>query len=745
LGLSASSVAVIGESTTVKRLAAILFVLLGILPVHGSEARHAGVAHQPTRPLSESVNDFPRLANIYALTTPDHPDTFARYGIVIAARAARASGAVQAIKAANASTKIIFYENTSTVDLSDIPSMDIYPGWWLTLVGTRLTAGISADATIIPVTKAVVIQHFLATNPDVLVDNETMHVLSVDTVHNTLTVQRGYYSTAAAHTRHARIAAHASKWPHSWMLNVTPYCPTNPTTGQTWVGYAAHLTQIEMNSAPWDGVLWDDGNTSFAHISSGQLDADNNNIADGGNGPSGVGWAEGVKRLLALSRALIPGKLQLVTDAYYPGLMNGQEMEHFPFYADGWTAGFDAYLQQAGPSRAAPYTIINADTANSNDSVDTGEQNLQQMRFNLATTLMGNGYFVYDYGPKLHGQTWWYDEYDKGAGSSLATAIDTTQTTVQLAPHSGNKFQIGDIVHVPEDIHTGGVADGLDDEQMLVIGVTGDRLTVQRGYNKSLAAPHPALSKVLTQEQIRAGLGWLGQPRTDATPLPLTSPSLVVNADFGRRGATWLNPWMLQLAAPAVVRISQDRHTAVGDGVSAKIEISRATPGTSWNAALIQQDTPALRLTAGTAYTLSFWAKGSAGEILGAGIRQAGTPWLGRVYRTFVLTDQWQRYTETFTAPATESIVKMQFDLAEAPGVIWLDRVGFREGDPNLWRRDFTHGTVLLNATYKSQTVTLGKGYQRIAGTQDPVTNSGNPASTITIPPQDAVLLVKTP
>ena len=65
------------------------------------------------------------------------------------------------------------------------------------------------------------------------------------------------------------------------------------------------------------------------------------------------------------------------------------------------------------------------------------------MRFNLATALMGDGYFVFDYGPALHGQTWWYDEYDKGAGSSLAQAIDGRQTLIPLAPGTASRFQPG--------------------------------------------------------------------------------------------------------------------------------------------------------------------------------------------------------------------------------------------------------------------------------------------------------------
>ena len=46
-----------------------------------------------------------------------------------------------------------------------------------------------------------------------------MHVLSISG--NILTVVRGYYSTAAGHSAGVRVAAHATNWPGTWMLNLT--------------------------------------------------------------------------------------------------------------------------------------------------------------------------------------------------------------------------------------------------------------------------------------------------------------------------------------------------------------------------------------------------------------------------------------------------------------------------------------------------------------------------------------------
>jgi hypothetical protein len=73
-----------------------------------------------------------------------------------------------------------------------------------------------------------------------------------------------------------------------------------------------------------------------------------------------------------------------------------------------------------------------------------------------------------------------------------------------------------------------------------------------------------------------------------------------------------------------------------------------------------------------------------------------------------------------------------------------LDGTSLQRGDSNLWRRDFTNGTVLLNATNAPVSVYVGSGYRRIQGTQDRVTNSGAAVSSVTVPAQDALLLVKT-
>jgi len=54
------------------------------------------------------------------------------------------------------------------------------------------------------------------------------------------------------------------------------------------------------------------------------------------------------------------------------------------------------------------------------DTDDTGAVDLKKMRLGLTMSLLNNNtYFTYDFGPRDHGQAWWYDEYNVELGEPL--------------------------------------------------------------------------------------------------------------------------------------------------------------------------------------------------------------------------------------------------------------------------------------------------------------------------------------
>jgi len=268
--------------------------------------------------------------------------------------------------------------------------------------------------------------------------------------------------------------------------------------------------------------------------------------------------------------------------------------------------------------------------------------------------------------------------------------------------------------------------------------VTGDTLSVERGVGGSLATAHGAGVKVMTAGQEAAGQGWLGRPLGPSRPRSLPSPNLL-GGGFG--GVNGLGGWSLctcdnRSAASA----RRDTGTMATGATSARIDVTRATPSMPWNVEFYH---PGLRVAAGTPYTLSFWARAAAAHTIDIAIQQTRAPWMARADRPYSLDTTWRRYMLTFTPSVAEAGLKVQFNLAAATGAVWLDNVAFQRGDPNVWQRDFTHGTVLLNGTGTPQMVSVGQGYRRIRGTQDAVTNSGATATRVTLAPHDAILLTK--
>ena len=93
----------------------------------------------------------------------------------------------------------------------------------------------------------------------------------------------------------------------------------------------------------------------------------------------------------------------------YSGYFDGYLMENF--MGDQLKTTFQEGLDAAN----SPYTGIYAV-----DTDDTGQVDLNKMRLGLTLSLLNdNTYFTYDFGPRDHGQAWWYPEYDVDLGKPL--------------------------------------------------------------------------------------------------------------------------------------------------------------------------------------------------------------------------------------------------------------------------------------------------------------------------------------
>lgn len=132
-------------------------------------------------------------------------------------------------------------------------------------------------------------------------------------------------------------------------------------------------------------------------------------------------WVSATQAIMRALKAMRPQGKTIIFNSgrnlseirYYRDFMDGYLMENFMGAIHGSTfwEGYGALLN--------PYarftTIFASDTDN------TGIVDQRKMRLGLTLSMLGdNKYFTYDFGPRDHGQAWWFPEYDVDIGRPLA-------------------------------------------------------------------------------------------------------------------------------------------------------------------------------------------------------------------------------------------------------------------------------------------------------------------------------------
>jgi len=127
-------------------------------------------------------------------------------------------------------------------------------------------------------------------------------------------------------------------------------------------------------------------------------------------------FMEGIKNINTEKKLVIinsGGYLSLIDE--YSEYFDGFLLEKFmgkPF-KKGWPSGatFHEGLENARSGRITIYAV---------DTDDTGIKDMARMRLGLTLSLLNdNTYFTYDFGPRDHGQAWWFPEYDAELGEPL--------------------------------------------------------------------------------------------------------------------------------------------------------------------------------------------------------------------------------------------------------------------------------------------------------------------------------------
>jgi hypothetical protein len=209
----------------------------------------------------------------------------------------------------------------------------------------------------------------------------------------------------------------------------------------------------------------------------------------------------------------------------------------------------------------------------------------------------------------------------------------------------------------------------------------------------------------------------LGFPLGAARRLELAPPGaeIITNGDFAAPlAATAWNSWASDGTKLAAAREADP----AGTGYVARLDVAQAD-GTDWHVSFWA---PGRSLTAGTTYALRFRARADRERQLSLGAQKDKAPWNSYgLSRQVTLGPAWRDYEVTFTASASAPAdARIQFHVGATTGTVWLDDVSLRPAGPDVWRRDYECGLVLLNASPSVQTIDVGPGFHRLNGQQAP-------------------------
>jgi len=618
---------------------------------------------------------FPRLGVLWPNSTEVN-SSLARYDYVVLGSYEQAR--IPYLKAGNPGILVLTTDNACEVAHGDLGS---YPAQWLlTQVGSTLTASIDATSKTIPVgTTSSSGKKLFVAGDLVVIGSEVAYVEAVGTA--AITVRRGAYRPAAAHTAGTRIAATLMYWPGTAVMDMSTYCPKvtlDPAIGpESWSDYKARSGAAKVSAAAWDGIYVDqlDGNKSylvtgtFTPVSGRTIDPTRtNSVVTDSYAAFDAAWNAGLRLYEGKLRGLIGSHRVILGNGAWPNydLLNGTMFERFPnasggIAAIGWrdavftpdvnwavATGKGSYTQWASAALAQNLTTV-LTYQNDNGGADGKTPDYRNMRFALTTALMGDGSFTYRFSHDNRAATW-FDEYD-GAGR---------------------------------------------------------------------------------------GRGYLGQPLGPASAAipPATTPDLL-SGDGAFDSATQLGTWQLTLSSGYLATKSVDTTQKKSGTSASRVDISQAG-GVSWKARLVHR----VSVTSGQPYTLAFWARADRPLTADAYVQRSDTKSdsFGRV----PLDAEWRYFELPINSSGTDAAATLNLGLGEKTGTVWLDDVTIRVGNQrDVMRRDFQNGLALVNATDRVATIELGGTFRKIRGTQAPTVNDGSLVTAVTLQPQDGIVLLR--
>jgi hypothetical protein len=272
-----------------------------------------------------------------------------------------------------------------------------------------------------------------------------------------------------------------SYWNHPMYNLAVPYCRT--ILANMSIDAFLSLDQNWGADLAYDGLYWDRLHDTIDWLSS-DIDSNLDGQADTADEVN-VAYQAGVKDFLAQVRARLPYVVLMGNDAAtlaYAPWINGRYFEtQVAALLDGgpvtWTGVTQDYRAWAG-SGVTPHTTLIAGSpelfySSKFTYLHTDQMpptmraeaaaSYSRMRYGLATALMGDGLFAYDYGPDGHGDRWWYDEYGlPGSSGSTQPPTDTLPSRGYLGQSGGAPFKLEGVLHSADQVINGDFHDGLN-------------------------------------------------------------------------------------------------------------------------------------------------------------------------------------------------------------------------------------------------------------------------------------------
>jgi hypothetical protein len=228
-----------------------------------------------------------------------------------------------------------------------------------------------------------------------------------------------------------------SVWPNTYALNLY----------SDWTPFLAEYVNSEiLSSGYWDGIFYDEVQDTIDHISPLDVNQDSkNDTASEAN----TLWSERYTFLFSYTRELIGNDYVLITNGSsnndFAPYVNGRMFETFPSSTNSmtdWKNSTYDYLTFEEKVEYDPITIINVNTENTGDPND-----YQKVRFGITTTLLGNGFFGFDYGTENHSQLWTYDEYQAYLGTAKGSPTNLLSDSDRITSGLWNRdYENGKVI-----------------------------------------------------------------------------------------------------------------------------------------------------------------------------------------------------------------------------------------------------------------------------------------------------------